>query len=52
MFFLVNRVDQIFTFLDVTSDLSLFSFGEDTLISTNRKYQSIFHAVLFWFGFF
>lgn len=46
MFFLVKKVYQIFIFLDMTSDLSLFSFGEVTPISTNRKYQSIFHAVL------
>jgi len=35
----------------VTSGASLFSFGEDIPISTNWKYQSIFHAVLDFFLF-
>lgn len=46
MFFLVKKVYQIFLFLDMTSDLPLFSFGEVIPNSTTRKYQSIFHAVL------
>lgn len=46
MFFLVHRVHKILTFFDMTLDLSLLRLGEDIPISTNKKYHSIFHAVL------